>query len=287
MPNSLNVQFDDSLRNWSPKVNTGYSEDVAKEDSVETFAAAGMVDFPSHLWIEPNDWKEWAEQNDEYGTWPEDFRNRFTNQSPTHECTTHALLQNMEIAWNRQRKAKQSAVYLSALSVYAEANPRQWGGASVQGVMKIAMRRGMLPEHNGPLGVGTQKQLYKHTLNLSAGKSSRDGGSWVSLRNFPDGWEATAKHFKPIEVINIDSWEQHVCLVLRGICVSNGRSGHAIPHVKIVWRGGDLFSQYSDSYDLHRYDSVSYIRRGVGSAYGIVTTTLPDDWAKPAGEDMR
>lgn len=286
MPNSLNVQFDDSLLDWSPKIETGYNETVAKDDSVETFAAAGMIEFPSHLWIEPKDWKEWAEQNDEYKTWPDDYRNRFTNQSPTHECTTHALLQNMEIAWNRQRKSKVNAVYLSAISVYAEANPRIRGGASVQGVMRIAMRRGMLPEVNGPNGPGTQKSLYRHTLTCSAGSSSRDGGPWVPVSRFGDGWENTARHFKPIEVINIDSWEQHVCLVLRGIAVSNGRSGHSIPHVKIVWRDREMYSQYSDSYDLYRYDSISAIKRGVGSAYGIVSTTIPDDWSRPAGSDM-
>ena len=283
MTDSTNVAFPDSLRNWIPAEDTGYNEDVAKEDSVESFAAAGMVDFPDHLWIEPRDWKDWARDNDKYGTWPDDYRNRFTNQSLTHECTCHSLLQGMEIAWNRQRKSKRDAVYLSALSVYAEANPRIRGGASIVGVVRIAMNRGMLPEYNGPGGPGTQKDRFQHTLNCSASNSDRDGGPWVAIRNFPPGWENTARHFKPLEVINIDTWEQHVCLVLHGIAVNNGRSGHAIPHVKIVWRDGSLYSQYSDSYDLYRYDSTRMIRSGASNAYGIASTTIPDDWQKPAG----
>jgi len=296
MTDSLNVTFDDSLVDWSPTDDTGYSPQVAKEDTCDSYAAAGMVEFPDHLWIEPKLWKDVARENDKYKTWPDDWRNRFSNQSPTHECTSHALLQNMEIAWNRQRKSKKDAVYLSPISVYAEANPRQWGGASVQGVMRIAMRRGMLPEHHGPKGQNTQRELFQHTIHGTCGKgnATQSSGKWVPLKNFPPGWEKTSRHFKPIEVINIRSWEQHVCLVLHCICVSNGRSGHAIPHVKIVWRDGrandpyyGLHSQYSDSYDMYRFDSIKAIKAGVDSAYGIVSTTRPDDWSRPAGADMK
>lgn len=287
MPDSTDFEFDQRLVDWVPAEETGYSAEVARLDGIASFAAAGMVDFPNHLWIEPKHWKDYARENDEYKTWPDDYRNRFTNQSPTHECTCHSLLQNMEIAWNRQRKSKADAVYLSALSVYAEANPRIRGGASVVGVMQIAMRRGMLPDVNGPRGRGTQADIFNAALTCSAGNSERDGGPWVPVNRFPSGWENTARHFRPLEVINVETWEQHCCLVLQGYCVSNGRSGHAIPHVRIVWRDGELFSQYSDSYDLYRYDSVRSIKSGANYAYAIASTTVPDDWKRPAGSDMR
>lgn len=41
--------------------------------------------------------------------------------------------------------------------------------------------------------------------------------------------------------------------------------------------------EYSDSYDVARYDSLNTVKRAVGGAYAIVSTTVPDNWAKPAG----
>jgi len=271
---------------WSPSEPSGYEPSQEANDTIEAFAAVGARDFPDHLWIEPGrnqqNWKDIAELNDKYHTWPEDWRNRFTNQTPTHECTCHALVQNMEIAWNRQRGAKKDAVWFSPLSVYAEANPRRWGGSTMQYTLSIAAQRGILPEHDGPdangqKAKGFQKDKFEHTMWQTSGNA----GEWVSLSRFPTGWKQTARHFKPLEIINVSSWEQHVCLILQGICVSNGRAGHAIPHVKIIWRGNDIYSMYSDSYDVHRYDSLRYIKMGVGGAYAIVTTTTPDDWNNP------
>lgn len=286
MSDSTNVVFDDNDLDHTPEHTTGYAEDAPQVDTSDNLAGLGTREFPDHLWIDPKDWKDKARENDKYGLWPEDYINRQTNQTPTHECTTHALLQNMEIAWNRQREGQGMPFYASALSVYAEANPRQWGGSSMQKTLGIAMRRGMLPEHNGPDGTN-QRELYKHTLNLSSGRDDEQGGPWVRLSNFPDGWNDTSRHFKPLEVINIRTWEQSVCVILNGICDSVGRRGHAIPYVKIVWRDGRLYARYSDSYRVFRYDSVSNIRAGVGGSYGIVTTTTPDDWSRPAGKDMR
>ena len=287
MTDSTNVVFDDSDLDYVPSVDTGYPDQLAAEDTVENMALCGARDFPEHLWIDPADWKDKARENDRLGTWPDDYRNRFTNQSPTHECTCHSLLQNFEIAWNRQRQSKESAVWMSALSVYAEANPRQRGGASMQGTLRIALDRGILPEFNGPKGLGTQRELFNATLNNTSGSDPERGGPWVPVSRFPNNWKQTARHFRPDEVINPDNWEQMVCLVLNGVAVSLGRKGHAIPHTKIVWRDRKLYASYPDSYDVVRYDSVSNIKAGVGGSYGIVTTTTPDNWDRPAGDDMK
>jgi hypothetical protein len=41
--------------------------------------------------------------------------------------------------------------------------------------------------------------------------------------------------------------------------------------------------KYSDSYDLHRYDSTRTMRSAVGGAFAIASFTMPDNWQKPAG----
>lgn len=289
MPDSLNVTFPDSLLDWSPKENTGYTPEVAAEDSVETFAAAGFVDFPDKYWIEPKDWEEVARENDKYGTWAEDYSNRFTNQSPTHECTTHCLIQCAECTWNKMRESKEYAVWFSALGTYEEANPRIRGGASVRGVLKLAMARGLVPEHDGPAGPGTQADKFVFTRcgTMGRGNATQSHGEWLPYKKYPPGHRNTSRHFRPLEIINVASWEQHFCLLLNGLAVGNGRYGHSIPHMRAVKRNGRWHSRYKDSYDLFRYDSIKAVRSGIGAAYAIASMTRPDDWKRPAGEDMR
>lgn len=276
---SLNVNFPDALVDWVPPEDTGYPGVWAERDTVEAYAAMeGVIDFPDHLWIEERDWKDVAAQNDQYHTWPDDYRNRRTHQGRSHECTCHCLLQCFEIAWNRQ-VGREHASWVSALSVYIEANPRQWGGSTMQRTLGIARDRGFLPDHDGSNGRDTQKSLYPTTLHCTAGGNSHSSnGPWVSLRSLPENYRDVAKNFRVLEYINIRDWRQIVCLVLNGYAVGVGRSGHAIPYCKIVWRGGDLFAQYADSYVVDRFDSMRMIKSAVGGAYAIASTTVLENW---------
>jgi hypothetical protein len=106
-------------------------------------------------------------------------------------------------------------------------------------------------------------------------------GKWVAIRDFPDNWGDTAKHFKPLEIIVPDSAEQIVCLVLHGYAVGAGRNGHAIPYA--IYNPTQQLLGYVDSYDVIRWDSMRSVRAAVGSAYAIASMTTPDDWLKPAG----
>jgi len=101
----------------------------------------------------------------------------------------------------------------------------------------------------------------------------------VSLSRFPRGWQETARHFRPLEVIFPESWEQIACLVLNGYAVGAGRDGHAVPYA--IWNPTQRLLGYVDSYDVVRWDSERTIRKAVGSAYAIASMTTPDDWAKP------
>jgi hypothetical protein len=274
----------------------GYPDEMAAEDTPDAlWEACGDAsrDFPPHLWIEPRQWAEVAAENDRNRTWPLDYLDRFTNQNPTHECTCHMLRACGESSRNRQRaitvgppvagqqrpeSAASASVWLSCLSIYAEANPRIRGGANIRTVLSIASRRGFLPDAKQPRDWG-----FRHSLIGTAGKGNvtQSSGAWVPLSKFPQGWEETARHFRPLEVIFPESWEQIVCLVLAGYAVGVGRSGHAIPYAK--WIAADSVMAYVDSYDVIRYDSTRMIRSAVGGAFAIASFTTPDDWDKPAG----
>ena len=277
---------------------SGYSDEAKARDTRDALmgacGAAARRDFPQSLWIEPNRWTEKAKENDANHTWPINYVDRFTNQNPTHECTCHSLRTNAESCRNRQRgiifpdgpkvDARYSesntsgSVWLSPLSVYAEANPGQWGGADVQQVLEIACRRGMLPEKIQP-----REYNFKHTLigTTGEGNSNQSHGSWVRLSDFPDGWQTTAAWFKPLEVIFPESYEQAMSLVLNGITVSVGRNGHAIPWS--FWNAADQVMGYVDSYNVVRYDSLNTVKRAWDGSFAIVSMTTPDTWDKPAG----
>lgn len=281
----------------SPDGHPGYTDELKAGDTVDVLkqmCGAASREFPDALWIEPKDWAAKARENDENKTWPMNYVDRYTNQNPTHECTCHSLSRLCEAARNRQRgiifpdgpkkgfryaESQLGSVWLSPLSVYAEANPRQWGGAGIRQVMEIACRRGFLPEKIQPHEYG-----FKHDLQgtTGAGGNNQSRGSWVSVGSFPSGWQATAAWFKPLEVIFPDSWEQAVCLVLNGIGVGVGRAGHAIPWM--LWNNEQQVMAYPDSYEVTRYDSLRTVKSAWNGSFAIASMTAPDDWNFPAGQ---
>lgn len=282
----------------SPQVgpHDGYPEELAAADTVDALRDAcgeAARDFPDALYIDPSNWADKARDNDKYKTWPINYVDRFTNQDPTHECTCHALRAVAEGCRNKQLgiiypdgpkkgqrydQSKQGSVWLSPLSVYAEANPRQWGGAGCQQVLNIACNRGFLPEKIQPAEYG-----FQHTLQGTTGRGgvNQSSGPWVRVSGFPDGWQETARQFKPQEVIITESFEQVVSLVLHGYLIEVGRSGHAIPYA--FWNVSQNAMGYVDSYDVVRYDSKRTVQGCSRGGFAIISMTTPDDWAKPAG----
>lgn len=287
--------IDPALIDVKLPAHDGYPDSIKAGDTTDVLkqaCGAAARDFPKALWIEPNDWADKAADNDKYHTWPINYIDRFTNQNPTHECTCHSLRTNMEGARNRQRgiiypdgpkkdyrydASSKGSVWLSPLSVYAEANPGQWGGAGVRQVLEIAARRGMLPDKIQPHEYGLKHQLQGTT---GQGGKNQSSGPWVRLSAFPEGWEETAKWFKPLEVIFPESWEQAVCLVLHGMQVSVGRSGHAIPYS--VWNVKQQVMGYVDSYDIVRYDSLGTVKGcAADGSFAIASVVAPKDWLHP------
>jgi hypothetical protein len=282
----------------------GYPDELSGEDTRDVLwetCGSASRDFPKEYWIEPKEWEERARYNTEYNLWPVNYLDRFTNQGAgngrrgTHECTTHMLRACMESCRNRTRRialgppedrrleisAQSASVWLSCLSVYAEANPGKWGGANVRQVLEIATRRGMLPDKIQP-----RPWKFKHNLagTNGAGNVNQSSGDWVAVEDFPDGWETTARHFRPLEVIFPDSWEQMVCLVLNSLAVGMGRRGHAMPYTR--WYPDEKVLQCTDSYNRFTYDSIRTIKQALSGSFAIASVTLPDSWDVPAGDDM-
>lgn len=275
--------------------HNGYPDRLRMADTIDALrncCGDATKEFPKDLWIEPKDWEAKAKENDEHRTWGMNYIDRFTNQNPTHECTCHSLRANFEAARNRQRaiifpegpkadfrydKSTKGSVWVSPNSVYAEANPRQWGGAGIIQVLEIAVRRGMLPEKIQP-----HEYAFKHAMQGTTGKGGKNQstGPWLSVSQFPEGWQETAKMFMPLEVIFPESYEHAVCLLLHGRVVSVGRSGHAVPWA--MWMASNGSAAYPDSYDVVRFDSKGTMRSAWSGSFSIATVTTPDDWENPA-----
>jgi len=135
----------------------------------------------------------------------------------------------------------------------------------------------MLPDTTQPRDYG-----FRHAIHGTSGKgnANQSGGRWLPLSQFPDGWQETAKLFKPLEVIFPESYEEAVCCVLHGLLVSVGRNKHAVPWAQ--WMAGERAMAYPDSYDVVRYDSERTARSAWRGSFAIVTMTTPDDWNNPA-----
>lgn len=278
MTPSINFTISDrSLIDHTPEVETGYVNGEA--DTIDNLQAMGATDFPSELWIEPKDWKTYAADNklSENNLWPTDYKGRFTNQNPTHECTCHSLTRGAEIAFAQQHAGRKKMAF-SQIGIYAIANPRQWGGANCLHVLRIAMERGFIPEN-----VWGQESEYHHTLHGTCGNgnANNSSGPWVTERSHPqyfDGAAETRKLFKPTEVINPRSREEMACCVLHGRAVNVGRRGHAVPYTFLVWEPGQRSEQptfgYDDSYDVQRYDSWSGASAAVNGSSCIWNMTM-------------
>jgi len=290
--------IDRNLIDWSPKESDGYPDELAKEDTRDALmdvCGSAAREFPASFWIEPKHWVEKAKENDANKTWAMNRVSTYSNQNPSHLCTCHSLATNFQVARNIARgvifpdgpkknfryeeSAKFCEVWVSPLSVYAEANPQEWGGANVRQVLEIAVRRGMLPDLTQPREYG-----FRHQLTGTSGKGNmnQSGGKWVPLSKFPEGWKETAKHFRPLEVVFPESFEQAMCLVLNGYAVSVGRNQHAVPWCQWLWKE-ELFA-LPDSYDVTRYDSMRLAKTAWRGSFSIISTTVPDSsWEKPAG----
>lgn len=276
-PNDIDLSFTDKFR--------GY---IAGSDSGEALMGVGVKEFPQELYIPRKDWDDWIRENDKHECWPENYSSHFTHQGNSSECVYHCRTQCFETTYN-QMVGMEYCVWTSPLAGYRhDKGPNgQSGGAMVNESLRHAMSVGLLPEHDGPEwlgGKGGQAKRFKHTVNQTAGRSEDHWPTKGWPRTLPDGWEITGRHFRVLEAFWIPNADAHVSAILRRRGVGNGRSGHSIPHLRIVKdASGNYLSRYKDSYNRYGLDSL----RMTGNGYCINAVETPDDPKKPAGADMK
>ena len=290
-----------------PQDEQGYpeAEMLADRESgvLWDYCGAASRKMPAALRVEPSQWAKRARENDANGTWPMNYRDRFTFQSPTHECVYHSLDCNFSVARNRARSIRfldgpkkgfryeESAlgsVFMSPQSGYVRVNPKtkrnpqQRGGSNVRQSLETITGKGWLPDKIQPRDYG-----FKHTLHGTSGRgnNNQSSGPYISVDDLPEGWEETAKHFRAMEAIFPESFEDAVSLILNGYAVSVGRDGHAVPWSMLSFDSRDnlVGAPYPDSYDVVRVDSVRTMKSAWKGAFSIATVVNPGDWLKPAG----
>jgi hypothetical protein len=276
-------------------VQGGYVD--GEEDTPDgLFSACGSAarKFPASMLVPRDERKDMARENYRLKTWGINYLDRFTHQGNSHECSAHAVTRSIEAARNRHRgiiypdgprkdfrytDSSKGSVWLSPLSLYLESNPSQWGGSNIVRNVNIAQRRGPLPDRVQPAEYG-----FRHMLQGSAGgrnSSNQSIGPWVSLRNLPQGFEETSKHFRPLEIFIIENEDEGISALLHGGVIAYGRRGHAVPVAR--WDHGQDVYAYVDSYDRVLYDSAATFRSACQGAVCVWTTEQPSDWLKPAG----
>lgn len=289
-----------------PVDQQGYPEHemLADRESGVLSACCGSASrrMPDSLRVEPKEWAARARENDRNGTWAMNYRDRYTNQEPTHECTCHSFDANYAVARNRSRAVRypegpkknyrydlsgqRGSVFGSPLSLYVHVrpktarNPYQRGGAGVRQVLEVACKYGYLPDRIQP-----HDYKFKHTLHGTAGRGNinQSSGPYISLDDLPEGWEETGKLLMPLEVVFPESFEDAVSLIINGYAVSVGRNGHAVPWCKLMFSGDRLDgAAYPDSYDITRYDSLRTMKYAWQGSFCIINTVTPDDWMNPA-----
>lgn len=307
MINSFST-FDPSLVDVVlPEDQRGYPEHEMIADRepgvLWDFCGSASRRMPEHLRVEPSEWPKMARENDANSTWPMNYRDRFTMQQPTHECVYHSLDCNFSAARNRARairfkdgpkknfRYEESAlgsVWMSPQSGYCRVNPKtrrnpqQRGGSSVRQSLETITGKGWLPDKIQPRDYG-----FKHAIHGTSGRgnNNQSSGPYISPDDLPEGWEETAKHFRALEAIFPESFEDAVSLILHGYAVSVGRDGHAVPWCQLQFNSREqlIGAPYPDSYDVIRMDSVRTMKSAWRGSFAIATVTTPDDWLKPVG----
>lgn len=275
IPDDPNQPHDDG---WTP----GNEDTIDSWDRMgqEEAFAGRIISMPDSLKIDlsSSSVRARAQKLDELGMWAMDYSNRFTNQSPTHECTCHALIQNLEIAWNRMyelRPKSERSVFFSPMYSYRVVHGSNWrGGDSMQRTMRGAMTTGAVPEHAGRGGVNDQKNRFKFTVAGTYGKGNEFNSSGDWMTSIPSECDQWNDYFRIKTVINIQSVEEAVMLLLQGYSDGGGRNGHAIPHAAIRFDSTYDYRRaeypYIDSYDVIRIDSYKTFRSAVSGMYCVL-----------------
>lgn len=190
---------------------------------------------------------------------------RIYDQKSEGSCVSNATCQAMEII-QAMRSGRKNVVHLSAISLYKRCGNSPGSGSMVSTNLKEILATGVLPLDNAE-----NKARFKHTM---ANTGFYD--------KYPDGWKETAKRFRGYEVYDVRSYDGFITALLRGYPVTYGRSGHSIVAVRPVYKNGQLYCMFCNSWSSgwgvngFGFDSESKIRSGAGWAFALRTVVDHD-----------
>jgi hypothetical protein len=194
---------------------------------------------------------------------------RIYDQKSEGSCVSNATCQALEIA-QAIRRGRKGVVHLSAISLYKRCGSSPGSGSMVSTNLKEILGVGVLPLDNAE-----NKAKFLHTMPNTG-----------FYGKYPEGWKETAVRFRGHEVFDVRSFDGFITALLRGYPVVYGRSGHSICAVRPVYRDGQLFVKYANSWSPewgdhgYGYDSESKIRAGAGWAFALRTVVDPElSWA--------
>jgi hypothetical protein len=114
------------------------------------------------------------------------------------------------------------------------------------GALELTREFGLLPSNQHG-----QADKFAHVFH--------ENTPFVWPRSLPDGWQDTARHFRCLEWLRIDTAEQFGSALLHQYPVVYGRSGHSIVGEDMVYDGGRYLCRSCDSYGFNNRDGTGRI----------------------------
>ena len=254
-----------------------------------TFGAA----WPDRLQVfRRNEWAdEKRRQFENLGTYTPGrlYLEPWNNQTPESSCVYNSAEGGWRYLWNRQL-GPAFGMKCSPMSGYINQTTRRHTGSTMWGAMEWMTEVGLLPEKSsrytdaaGLLAChGRSVALCRHTFHQNT--------PFVQRSALPDGWRSTAKHFRVLEWIRIDTVEQFASALLHRLPIIYGRQRHCILGSDLVQDDrGRWLVEYLDSYGPGRGDNGrlydTEANWSTGGAWAAASVVVPDNPLRPAGDD--
>jgi len=178
------------------------------------------------------DWPDLAAKIEAEGGGAELLVTRIMNQRNEGSCVSFACSQAMQVVLARQ-VGRDAVTQLSPISLYKRIGSSPSSGAMVSDGLEEMASRGILPldtpENRAKFGNGIMPETGFHTP-------------------FPPDWQVTAAKFKAVEWLIVRSVDGLVTALLNQHPVVVGRSGHSICYTTPVYKDGQLYAQYVNSW---------------------------------------
>lgn len=230
-------------------------------------------------WIIPrSEWRERHEQNQQHNVSLKRYNLKINDQNPESSCVCNAAETCFRSIWTRQLGVKHS-IDLSPMSLYTRICSSRHSGSYMADALDESKERGFLPEDTE-----RNRALFNHLLHQNT--------PWIRKSQLPNGWEKTARHFRPLEWYQIpNDRDAFGSALLQGMPICYGRDGHSIAAIDLELDESSKrwLAVYAQSYGVatgdqgYQYDSEK--KWETGGAWCLRAVTLPDDPLKPAGAD--